>query len=188
MANIMKIRSEATALIEQLDNADGEFTTEVAQAFDKLIQDGQAGLAILADVCDEISLRMEARDAKAKEIAALAKKDETVIANTKKVMLAIMDITGQKKAQIGALSITKSDGRESVEVINEEEVPDSYKRATITFPAGQLEMVRTIVEGITSEKVEVSKTSIMDVYKASDGTVGIAGTRIIRKPYLIIKG
>ena len=187
MPNIMKLRAEAQNLIALMDEADMDFTPEIEQGFQQLSQLGQAGVAICGDIIDELTARATARKNRAKELSDLAKRDESSIDSTKRQMMLIMDTLGTKKVAIGGLTVTKSDGRESVEIIDENLVPDKYKKATITFPAHDLEVVRTLTE-IQSEKVEISKTAIMADHKASKGEIGVAGVNIVKNPYLLIKG
>lgn len=187
MSNIMKIRDEARELADLWESTEGELTPELEEAYNKLLQMGQAGVAILCDLRDEIEARMNSRKAKAKELTELAKKDEGMLDNNKKYLMAIMDVMGTKKVTVGSLVVTKSDGRESVNVVDESLVPDNYKRATLTIPGDQLYLVESLFPDAEIKK-EVDKTAIKQVYKDSEGNMGVAGTEIIRTPYLTIKG
>lgn len=189
MSNIMKISREAGEVITLFDLSDGEITPELNAMLEALNQDVQAYTAISADIIDELGARMNARKERAKELTALAKRDEAMIERAKAGIVQAMQIANVDKLQIGGLSVTLSKGQESVEILDEEEVPASYKRATITLPANELGWIKSVAgERITSEKVEVDKTAIKLAHKASNGEIGIAGTAIVRKPYVIIKG
>ena len=187
MSNIMIIRTEAEELSRLWDEANGELTPEVMAAYDKLAQHGQQAIAIMADMRDELTARMSSRKAKAKELTELAKKDEAMLENNQKYMLAIMEKLGLKKVEVGALVVTRSDGRESVNVIDEDAVPDTYKRAILTIPADKLYLVEAVL-GKLDVKAEVDKTAVKQVWKDSEGKIEIAGTEIVRKPYVTIKG
>ena len=188
MSNIMVIKQDAKQIIEMLDDADGIMTPEIDAKMGVLMQHGQAGLAILADIRDELTLRTDARKAKAAELTDLAKRDEAMIETAERTMLAVMSAMGTKKVEIGSLQITLCDGRESVEIVDEEQVPESYKKATLSFPASELDTLSALGIDVSGAKVAVSKTAIMETHKDTKGEVGIAGTQIIRKPYLRIKG
>lgn len=188
MSNILKIRNEARQIIAMLDENEGLITPEIETLINQLQTDTEAGLAILADIRDELNLRKTARETKAAEISALAAKDNSMIETAQKTMLAIMQSTGQKKVEIGSLQITLCDGRESVEIVDEEQVPSTYKKASLTFPAEEIPALQAMGLDVSSVKLSVSKTAIMDVHKATEGTIGVSGTRITKNPYLRIKG
>ena len=186
MPNILPIKELAREIVLALDTQDGEITQDVQDLFNQLEQKGAAAIAPLCDVVDELTLRAAARKEKAKQLSELAKKDESMVENAKKYLMAIMQAVGQDKFQIGALTVTLSKGRESVEIVNEDLIPMKYKTATIKLNGSDLDTAQTLFgDSITSTKVEVDKTSIK---KATDNNIGIAGTQIVRKPYVIIKG
>ena len=186
MPNILPIKELAREIVLALDTQDGEITPDVQDLFQQLEQKGAAAIAPLCDVVDELTLRAAARKEKAKQLSELAKKDESMVENAKKYLMAIMQAVGQDKFQIGALTVTLSKGRESVEIVNEDLIPMKYKTATIKLNGSDLDTAQTLFgDSITSTKVEVDKTSIK---KATDNNIGIAGTQIVRKPYVIIKG
>lgn len=190
MSNIMVIRKEAKEIAALWEQTEGELTPELEAEYGKLLQMGEAGVAILADVRDELEARMNERKAKAKVYTELAKKDEAMLDNNKKYLMAIMDVMGMKKVTVGALVVTKSDGRESVNVFNEDAVPLKYKKATITIPATKLEIVKAVLdaEDILKESLDVDKTAITELHKSSEGEMGVEGTEIVRTPYVTIKG
>lgn len=188
MSNIMVIKQDAKEIIAMLDDADGVMTPEIDAKMGVLMQHGQSGLAILADIRDELALRAKARSDKAAELSALASRDNAMIETAERTMLSMMSALGTKKVEIGSLQITLCDGRESVEIVDEEMVPDTYKKATLSFPASELDTLSALGIDVSSAKVAVSKTAIMETHKDTKGEVGIAGTQIIRKPYLRIKG
>ena len=186
MPNILPIKELAREIVLALDTQDGEITQDVQDLFNQLEQKGAAAIAPLCDVVDELTLRAAARKEKAKQLSELAKKDESMVENAKKYLMAIMQAVGQDKFQIGAPTVTLSKGRESVEIVNEDLIPMKYKTATIKLNGSDLDTAQTLFgDSITSTKVEVDKTSIK---KATDNNIGIAGTQIVRKPYVIIKG
>jgi len=186
MPNILALKDLARDIVVALDTQEGEFTADVDELFTQIAAKGAAAVAPLCDVVDELSLRAAARKDKAKELTELAKKDESMVENAKKYLVRIMQTIGQDKMQIGTLSITLAKGKESVEVINEESVPDKYKTATVKINGSQVDTLKSVFgDNIKSIKLDVDKTAIKS---ASDDNIGIAGTEIVRKPYLIIKG
>ena len=186
MPNILQIREIAAEIVAALDTQEGEFTPDVQDLFHQLEQKGAAAIAPLCDVVDELTARATARKEKAKALTELARKDESMVENAKKYLIAVMQATGQDKMVIGELAVTVSKGRESVEITDESLIPDKYKRATITLNGADLRTAETLFgDSITSKKLEPDKTAIK---KATDENIGIAGTQIVRKPYVIIKG
>ena len=185
--NILPIKEAAAQLVHALDEAEGEITSEVTDLFRQLENKGMAAIAPLCDVKDELEARMEARKAKARELTELAKKDEAMIANAKKYILAIMQALGQDKFTVGSLSVTVSKGRESIEITDEKAVPLRHKTATIKVSADQLESIEAVFgnEFKGEPKIDVDKTSIK---AATTQDMGVAGTQVVRTPYLIIKG
>ena len=186
MPNILQIREIAAEIVAALDTQEGEFTPDVQDLFQQLEQKGAAAIAPLCDVVDELTARATARKEKAKALTELARKDESMVENAKKYLIAVMQATGQDKMVIGELAVTISKGRESVEITDESLIPDKYKKATITLNGADLRTAETLFgDSITSKKLEPDKTAIK---KATDENIGIAGTQIVRKPYVIIKG
>jgi hypothetical protein len=186
MPNILPIKELAREIVLAIDTQEGELTPDVLDLFSQLEQKGAAAIAPLCDVVDELTLRAAARKDKAKQLSNLAKKDESMVENAKKYLIAIMQAVGQDKFQIGSLTVTLSKGRESVEVVNEDLIPMKYKTATIKLNGNDLDTAQTLFgDSITSTNIEVDKTAIK---KATAENIGIAGTQIVRKPYIIIKG
>lgn len=187
MSNIMIIRKEAEEIAKLWEDADGELTPEIEAAYQKLMLHGEQAIAIMADMRDEIEARMSSRKAKANELLELARKDNAMLENNKKYMLAIMGKLGLKKVTVGALVVTRSEGRESVNVVDADAVPDTYKRYSVTVPGDKLYLVEGVL-GKLDVKAEVDKTAIKQVWKDSEGKIEIAGTEIVRNPYVTIKG
>lgn len=187
MANILKIESTAREIVQALDEADGVVTPEVDELFRLLENQGMAAIAPLCDVKDEIEARMAARKAKAAELNALAKKDAEMIANAKQYIMAVMRAMKKDHFSIGALSVTLSKGKESIEIFDEAMVPIQYKVATIKVEAAQLSAIEAVFgkEFMGEPKLEASKTLIK---AAITDNVGVAGTEKVRNPYLIIRG
>lgn len=186
MPNILKIRELAAEIVAALDSQEGEITPNVQDLFDQLETKGAAAIAPLCDVVDELTVRAAARKEKAKALAELAKKDEQMVENAKKYLVKVMQAIGQDKMVVGSLAVTISKGLKSVEIVNEDLIPMKYKKATITLNGADLKTAETLFgDSITSIKVDVDKTSIK---KATNENIGIAGTQIVRNPYVIIKG
>lgn len=186
MPNILQLKDIAAEIVAALDTQDNEITADVEDLFRQLETKGSAAIAPLCDVVDELSLRAAARKDKAKTYAELAKKDESMAANAKKYLVKIMQVMGVDKFNVGTLAITLSKGRESVEVVDEDAVPVKYKTATIKISGDQVETIKTVFgDSIKDIKMDVDKTAIK---AATDENIGIAGTQIVRNPYVIIKG
>jgi hypothetical protein len=184
MPNIMKLRDLAKEIVNSMDE-DG-YTEETERLFTELETKGAAAVAPLCDVIDELALRGEARKSKAKELAELAAKDEAMIANAKKYLMAIMRTLGQDKMVIGGLSVTLAKGRESIEVTDEALIPDSYKTASVKIAGSEIDTIRAAFgDSIKSVSLTVDKTKIKEAHTAG---MGVAGTAVVRNPYLIIKG
>ena len=110
-----------------------------------------------------------------------------MIANAKKYIVAVMQAMKEDHFSIGALSVTLSKGKESIEIFDEKLVPIQYKVATIKVEAAQLSAIEAVFgsEFMGKPKLEASKTLIK---AATTDDVGVAGTEKVRTPYLIIKG
>ena len=187
MAHILQIADIARNIVHTLDEAEGEITPEVTELFRLLENKGMAAIAPLCDVKDELEARMGARKAKAAELIMLAKKDEEMIANAKKYVMAIMQAMKQDKFAIGSLTVTLAKGRESIDIFDEKMVPLKFKTATIRVNASQLAAIEAVfgTDFNGEPKLSVDKTAVK---AATTADVGVAGTEKVRNPYLIIKG
>ena len=58
-------------------------------------------------------------------------------------------------------------------------------KATLTIPATQLEFARQVLDNIEKVSMAVDKNAIK---KDTNDNFGIAGTKIVRHPYIKIKG
>lgn len=184
MPNIMPLNELAVQLMGLLEETNGVVTPEVDQMFAELMQKGLQAVVPLCNTIDELTARMEARKAKAKVLTELAKKDESMIETAHKYIIKAMKACGQDKLSSGALTVTLCKGNPSVDITDEDAVPLRFKTATITLNAVDLDAVK-VVATILSEKIAVNKTAIK---QATDDNIGVAGTQIIRNPYLRIKG
>lgn len=182
MANILLIAAKAQSIVRAFDEDEESAHALIAE----LEQMGMAAVAPLCDVIDELTARAGARKEKARATAELARKDEAMTDNMKSLILKIMQVSGQDKMSNGALSITVSKGRESVEIVDESKVPMSYKRANIKIKGNAIDAIlAAFPDDVMDIKEEVDKKAITEAHKAG---VGVNGTEIVRKPYLIIKG
>lgn len=186
MPNIMPLIDLAKNVMSLLDDADNEITPEVSALLAELEQKGIACVAPLCDVVDELKARSNARKEKAAELSALAAKDLQMMENAKKLIIKVMQVAGVDKLDNGALKVTLAKGRESLEVTDESLIPDSYKKLTVVLPGAQAEFVKDVLgESIIKMDMVIDKTAIK---KVTDENIGVAGTQIVRNPYLIIKG
>jgi hypothetical protein len=186
MSNIMKVKKESVELANLMEDF-GEDSPEVSAALEKLLQDGQAGVAILTDTYDEIIAIATARSNKASELSALAIKGMQRAEKVKKYITRIMEIMGVDKITLGGAVITYSKGRESLEIVDPDLVPDTYKRAKITLNASDASLLDGVVD-YKVNSIDIDKTAIKALHKESGGKMGIAGTQVVRTPYITIKG
>jgi len=191
MPNLRLLSEQAREMYDHFEALEPE---EFLKAMQEIEQKGMQYVAPLCDLMDEYALRAETRTSLAKRYSELASADLNRIENIKKSILFIMQACGQKKLDNGPLQVTVNAGRESLEVFDEAVVPLKYKKAVIEIPAEQLEPARLLFgDDIKKETITVSKTMIKDEIKAyaaeHDGqSLGVAGTQIVKKPYLVIKG
>lgn len=182
MPNIMQLTKDSRELFDKLDELEpDEFLAELEKIQDK----GMAVIAPLCDIIDELDARGNARKAKAAELAELAKKDLERIDRVKSSIAKLMQMFNTKKLDNGSLSVTYYDGQPSLEIVDEEQIPLSYKKATLTIPATELEFAQQVIGNIEKVTVAVSKSAIK---KDTTDDFGVAGTRIVRNPYIKIKG
>lgn len=191
MPNIKLLSQEAKELFETFEELSPE---DFQTAIQSIEQKGLQAVAPLCDVIDELQIRAEDHKNLAKRYSELASAEEARIERMKKSILWIMKSVGQKKLSNGALTVIVNEGKGSLEIVDETLIPDKYKKATITIPADQLDTVRILVgDHIEKEVVAVSKTAIKDEIKKyaeqNEGqTLEVAGTQIIKNPYITIKG
>ena len=182
MPNIMQLKNDAKELFDRLDELEpDQFLAEL----EIISQTGMQVIAPLCDIIDELDARGNARQAKATELAELAKKDLERIDRIKASITKLMQMFNLKKVDNGALSITYYDGQPSLEITDEEQIPLSYVKATLTIPATQLEFAKQVLDNIEKVSMAVDKNAIK---KDTNDNFGIAGTKIVRHPYIKIKG
>lgn len=187
MSNIMIVREAANEFLAAYYQAGEDFSApEVLEKFAELEKMGQDALAPLCDILDELEARKVARKEKAQEYRVLAKKSEDDADRMKEYITAIMQSTGLSKLSLGEKTITLSKGRESVEIIDEKKVPEAYKRIVMTVKGTNIEALMAVFgDDVLNYKEEINKTDITAAHKAG---VGVDGTEVVRKPYIIIKG
>lgn len=184
---VLLIRDAAKDFLTAYYQSGEDFTSEeVTTALSELEKTGQEAIAPMCDILDELEARAKARRDKARQYAELAKTTEESVERMKEYILTLMRQTGLDKLSVGEKSITLSKGRESVEVIDEAKVPDTYKRIILKIRGTNIDAIMAVFgDDVMDFKEEVNKTEITAAHKAG---VGIAGTQVVRKPYLIIKG
>ena len=185
MANILELKETARELVTAWDDADGDIE-KLLPLINALEEKGLEAVGDLTQAMEEISIRAEARKSKAARYNELAKKDEQFIDGIKKTIMFAMQTAGIEKFSTEATQITMSKGKESVEVVDEDKVPINYKRVVLTINGSAYEPIMELFgEDVRNEKFDVDKKAITEAHKAG---VGVAGTQVIRNPYLIIKG
>lgn len=182
MPNIMQLKDTAKELFDRLDELEpDEFLAEL----ELIEQKGMQIIAPLCDLIDELNARGEARKAKASELMDLAINDIARAKNIKQSIAKIMSMLNLKKVENGALTVTLVPGNPSLEIIDETIIPLSYVKATLTIPATQLEFAKQVLDNIEKVSMAVDKNAIK---KDTSDNFGIAGTKIVRNPYVKIKG
>ena len=182
MPNIMQLKDQAKELFDKLDEME---TDEFLRELEVVAQKGMQVIAPLCDLIDELNARGEARKNKASELYNLATKDIARASNIKESITKIMSMLNQKKIENGALTVTLCPGNPALEIEDETLVPLRYVKATITIPATQLDLAKTVLDNIEKVSLAVDKNAIK---RDTDENIGIAGTKIVRRPYVKIKG
>lgn len=184
---VLLIRDAAKDFLTAYYQSGEDFTSEeVTTALSELEKTGQDAIAPMCDILDELDARAKARRDKARQYAELAKTTEESVESVKEYILTLMRQTGLDKLSVGEKSITMSKGKESVEVFDEKQVPDAYKRIILKIKGTHMDAIMSVFgEDVMDIKEEVNKTEITAAHKAG---IGVAGTQVVRKPYLIIKG
>ena len=182
MPNIMKLKDQAKELFDRLDELEpDQFLAEL----EIISQKGMQVIAPLCDLIDELNARGEARKTKASELMDLATKDVARAKSVKETIAKIMSMLNQKKFENGALTVTLCPGNPALEIEDETLIPLGYVKATITIPATQLDFAKRVLDNIEKVSLAVDKNAIK---RDTDENIGIAGTKIVRRPYIKIKG
>ena len=182
MPNIMQLKDQAKELFDKLDEMEPD---EFLKELEVVSQKGMQVIAPLCDLIDELNARGEARKTKASELMELGTKDVARAKSVKETIAKIMSMLNQKKIENGALTVTLCPGNPALEIEDETLIPLSYVKATITIPAAQLDFAKRVLDNIEKVSLAVDKNAIK---RDTDDNIGIAGTKIVRRPYVKIKG
>ena len=173
-----------------IDEADGEITPEIEIELDKIEADavGRAFSmkAILTTMKDKAAIAKQ----KKAEYAALQKVFENGEKTIKIWLLNFMDQIGKKELTYQAESIKKRKCPPSVEVLDEKEVPEQYKKYTVKLTCQQWRLLKENCEflgiEIPESRVDIDKAGIKTEYKNSK--LEVAGTQIKSGVTLTLKG
>jgi len=188
MNNPFQLTLEAKALVDDWEANDGELTQDIQARLDEMYSRGLVCAIEFANILSEREAMAEAYKAKAKQFADWGKKADAMANTIKAALTRIMQTTGQSKYQNEAVSITLNKGRESVEIVDEKAVPDSYKIVEVSILASKIDYIQLALDKDDILSISEPKISKTMIKRDSDQNIGIAGTEIVRKPYITIKG
>ena len=175
--NIYAIEAQFVALDAMLEESNGVLTPEIETYMDSI----QArslnclfDLQTLRDQCqDYAKICKDRADEFAKKAKNYLNRDEAY----RKMQVAIMLSAGQKTMENGAHRITLVKNPLKVEVVEESEIPDTYR---ITELKINLADYKKIMDAVEAKSVEygIDKKSISEIYKSSG--VEIAGVKYVQ--------
>ena len=166
------------------DDSEGEITPEIEQLMQKYESNKVALFFDAATLLDEYKRREESFKQMKKELNDKQNRVKKAITNLKNNILSGMQSLGEKSIKNDAHKITVAKGRPSVNVIKISDIPDDYKKATITINFKDLQLVNDFGIEILNEKIEPDKKAIIELYKNSE--IEVSGTSIDKKPSLRI--
>ena len=178
MPNIMQLKDQAKELFDKLDEME---TDEFLRELEVVAQKGMQVIAPLCDLIDELNARGEARKNKASELHNLATKDIARAGNIKESITKIMSMLNQKKIENGALTVTLCPGNPALEIEDETLIPMGYVKATITIPATQLDLAKTVLDNIERSLWRLTRTPLSETRMRISG---LPGQRLSADPTL----
>lgn len=150
--SLYKIETEHLALMQQIENAEGEITEEIAEQLE--INEGQLqskSIAYLSVIKSKESFNSQI-DEEIKRLQAMKKRNNTLVTNLKNRLLDAVKLFGDYESGLSKFGTRKSS---SVEVENVNALPKEFKVIKVTEQADKAALKKAIKEGQEIEGVAI---------------------------------
>jgi len=177
MPAMYTLLAEFQALRAMLANEDADPQT-VADTLESLTGDIETKMLQLGRIWRELEADADATDAEVKRLAERANARHKRADSLKTFIRTAMLTAHVDVAKDAAVTVRLQVGPPSVEVLDADQVPSDYKRATLTM------LLPDVPEDLVGlAKVEIDRRAILDAHKAG---ADVAGTRVVRNQFLRI--
>ncbi len=150
--SLYQIETEHLALMQQIENAEGEITEEIAQQLE--INEGQLqskSIAYLSVIKSKESFNSQI-DEEIKRLQAMKKRNNNLVSNLKNRLLDAVKLFGDFESGLSKFGTRKSS---SVEVENVNALPKEFKVIKVTEQADKSALKKAIKEGHEIEGVSI---------------------------------
>ena len=150
--SLYQIETEHLALMQQIENAEGEITEEIAEQLE--INEGQLqskSIAYLSVIKSKESFNSQI-DEEIKRLQAMKKRNNTLVTNLKNRLLDAVKFFGDFESNLSSFGTRKSS---SVEVENVNALPKEFKVIKVTEQADKAALKKAIKEGQEIEGVSI---------------------------------
>jgi vacuolar-type H+-ATPase subunit I/STV1 len=150
--SLYQIETEHLALMQQIENAEGEITEEIAEQLE--INEGQLqskSIAYLSVIKSKESFNSQI-DEEIKRLQAMKKRNNTLVTNLKNRLLDAVKLFGDFESNLSSFGTRKSS---SVEVENVNALPKEFKVIKVTEQADKAALKKAIKEGKEIEGVSI---------------------------------
>lgn len=182
--NIYAIEAQFVALDAMLEESNGVLTPEIETYMDSIQAKSLNylfDLQTLRDQCQDYAKVCKDRaDEFSKKAKNYLNRDEAY----RKMQIAIMLSAGQKTMENGAHRITLVKNPLKIEIVEESEIPDTYRITDLKITLADYKKIMDAIEA-KSVKYEVDKKSISEIYKSSG--VEIAGVKYVQDDDVRVK-
>ena len=150
--SLYQIETEHLALMQQIENAEGEITEEIAQQLE--INESQLqskSIAYLSVIKSKESFNSQI-DEEIKRLQAMKKRNNNLVTNLKNRLLDAVKLFGDYESGLSSFGTRKSS---SVEVENVNALPKEFKVIKVTEQADKAALKKAIKEGQEIEGVSI---------------------------------
>ena len=150
--SLYQIENEHLALMQQIENAEGEITEEIAEQLE--INEGQLqskSIAYLSVIKSKESFNSQI-DEEIKRLQAMKKRNNTLVSNLKNRLLDAVKLFGDFESGLSKFGTRKSS---TVEVENVNALPKEFKVIKVTEQADKSALKKAIKEGQKIEGVSI---------------------------------
>lgn len=150
--SLYQIETEHLALMQQIENAEGEITEEIAEQLE--INESQLqskSIAYLSVIKSKESFNSQI-DEEIKRLQAMKKRNNTLVTNLKNRLLDAVKLFGDFESGLSKFGTRKSS---SVEVENVNALPKEFKVIKVTEQADKSALKKAIKEGQEIEGVSI---------------------------------
>jgi len=155
MAKLYQLTDEFRAIENMIAENEGEVSEAEIMAMNEIKKDFENKAESIAKMIQNLKGEYSAVKAEAKRLACRAKSLDNNIERWKKYIKGEMTAIGVKKIEGETLSLTLKNIRDTVDVIDENQVPDSFKEKIVVFRVDRKSCLEAYKSGVPVPGIKV---------------------------------